>query len=220
MRRSCTPPGSVQVSSPRSSSPFSTAARYSVRKSGNPSVSSLSRGPSIPASGTVRPTSSSTESGLNLSRVRARRHPRPPGLGEQFSQAVSFRDLLRAPGKEHAERFVVEAPDQVGQQAQGGVVGPVQVVEKEHARGRTVEDRQQDPDDLPEEAAPGARRVERRGRRRVRGVGRAAGGTPLAGSRPAGPSGGPRLPGRGRRRGLRRRGHKPGSSRQRSSAPR
>jgi hypothetical protein len=71
LRRSCTPPGSVQVSSPRSSSPFSTAARYSVRKSGSPSVSSLSRGPSGAASGTAFPTNSSTDSGLNLFRVRA-----------------------------------------------------------------------------------------------------------------------------------------------------
>src|SRR5919112_120996 len=65
-----TPPGSVQVSSPTSNSPFSTAVKYSVRKSGRPSVSSLSRVLSIPAPGTACPTSSSTEAWPNRSRVR------------------------------------------------------------------------------------------------------------------------------------------------------
>src|SRR5215210_3901889 len=78
-------------------------------------------------------------------------------------------DLLGTPGEEHVEWLVVQPPHQVGQQAQRGVVGPVQVVEKEDAGGRTVEEREQDPYDLSEEATPGAGRVERRRGRRVRG---------------------------------------------------
>ena len=44
----------------------------------------------------------------------------------------------------------------------------MQVIEKEDTRRRTVEYLEQDPHDFPEEATPGARSVERRGRRRVR----------------------------------------------------
>src|ERR671914_1126612 len=76
--------------------------------------------------------------------------------------------LPGAPGEEHVDWLVVEPTHKVGQQAQRGVVGPVQVIEKEDARGRTVEYLKQDPHDFPEEATPGARSVERWGRRRVR----------------------------------------------------
>src|SRR5215213_12001416 len=79
---------------------------------------------------------------------QGRRPTRPPGLCQQFSQTVPFMDLLDAPGEEHVDRLVVQPPHEVRKQAQGGVVGPVQVVEKEDARGRATQDREQDPDDF------------------------------------------------------------------------
>src|SRR5829696_3186754 len=66
-------------------------------------------------------------------------------------------DLLGAPGEEDVDWLVVEPTHKVGQQAQRGVVGPVQVIEKEDTRRRTVEHLEQDPHDFPEEATPGTR---------------------------------------------------------------
>ena len=110
LRRSCTPPGSVQASSPTSSSPFSTAARYSVEKERQPLRLVTEPRTQHPRARHGVPDQLLDGGGAQPLQGQGRRPPRPPGLGEQFSQAVSFVDLLGAPGEEHVDRLVVEPP--------------------------------------------------------------------------------------------------------------
>ncbi len=128
-RRSRTPPGSDQASSPAARVPFAIAARYSPTKSGNPSVSSYRRCPRPSVPPTTDPTSSSTAAlsrRPNRSSVAARPSVTSPRrrLGTCSPRQVSH-DAQLSPGS--------EAPHEVSQQVERRGVGPVHVVDKQHA---------------------------------------------------------------------------------------
>jgi hypothetical protein len=101
-------------------------------------------------------------------------------LRQQAAQAVPPRHLLASPGRHDRQPLAAQPPDQVGEQVERGVVGPVQVVEQEHARAGTGQRGQQRLAHALEEAALRAGAVQRGGRRQVpaqlREVGQEAGG--------------------------------------------
>ena len=57
-------------------------------------------------------------------------------VGEQLGERVLAADLAVAVGADDQQRRLLRRPDDVAQQVQRGAVGPVQVVEDEHAAAR------------------------------------------------------------------------------------
>jgi hypothetical protein len=73
------------------------------------------------------------------------------------------RDIFVTPGSDDAQGAPAQPPHEVGQQVEGSVVSPLQVVEKEEAGMRAATDRKQYPAYTLKEAASGTWCIQRRG---------------------------------------------------------